>query len=81
MSVRVDIDVDDFMGECDSCDIKEIIDWLVDNDHLSKDGLILEASRNMTFQESELLQNLKLIREKYYQLSIDQLEAIKQIAQ
>lgn len=80
MSVRIDIDVDDFMDECDSYDIKEIIDWLVDNDHLSKDGLILSTSRNMTFQESELLQNLKLIREKYYSLSIEQLETIKQIA-
>lgn len=80
MSVRIDVDIDDFMEECDSYDIKEIIDWLVDNDHLSRDGLILIEGNKMSFDETELIQNLKKIRSKYHSLTNEQLDVIKQLS-
>lgn len=80
MSVRIDVDVEYFMDECDSYDIEEIIDWLIENDHISKNGMLLSVSNNMNFDETELLKNLTAIREKYNSLSSDQLEVIKQMA-
>jgi hypothetical protein len=35
----VDVDVDDFMYQCNNHEIKEVIEYLIDNDYISEDQL------------------------------------------
>jgi hypothetical protein len=46
VDVDIDVDVDDFLNECSSSEIKEVIDWLRDNDELSV-GSVPKRSKNI----------------------------------
>ena len=50
----VDIDVDEFISACSKSEIKELIDFLVDDGHIKKDAVLTpdKKSRNPLFDDA-----------------------------
>jgi hypothetical protein len=76
VEVDVDIDVDDFLNECSSREIEEVIKWLKDNGELPV-GSIFEREKNlMDLEWDKIILKLQLNR---IQLTLSEEELIKSI--
>jgi hypothetical protein len=78
VDVEVDVDIDEFLDECNNREIDEIINWLIDNNHINESQKTVDI--NLSFDEEQLHKNLYKIRDSYYLLSEEEEELIKQIA-
>jgi len=76
--LETDIHVDEFLNECSEDDIKEIIQYLIDNNIISEDRKTDFA--NLSFDEEQLHKNLDKIKNNYHFLSNEDEETIKRIA-
>jgi ribosomal protein S8 len=74
--VDVDIDVNEFLSECDSHDIEEIIDVLVSDGYLKNSSLLKEGE---TLMETEFFKHCNGLKGVYMQISNEDLEIIEQI--
>lgn len=73
----LDISVDEFLSNCDSRDIKEIIKALKDDGHLNtNDYFELEDKSNM---EQDFVNKCKDLSEKFYQLDNEAIEYIESL--
>jgi hypothetical protein len=70
------VDVDDFMDELSENGIKEVIEWLQDNE---VDFIDIPHGK-LNFDESMLLQNLSKIKSNLIQVTLEEMEIINQIA-
>ena len=74
----IDIDVDEYISSCYSRDIQELIKTLVEYDHLPSS--VLDERGNVPdpikrgHGETEFIQKLEKISEKYYSLSSEEEE-------
>ena len=64
----VDVDVDDFISACSKREIKELIEILIEDGHISKSSIIT-ANTNVGVLESDFLEKMGKLQEKYYRLS------------
>ena len=78
VDVEVDVDIDEFLDECNDREIDEVINWLIDNNHINESQKTVDT--NLSFDEEQLHKNLYKIRDSYYLLSEEEEELIKQIA-
>jgi hypothetical protein len=72
-----EVDVDDFMDELSESEIKEVIEWLQDNESFAFNESL---SKNLNFDELLLLQNLNKIKSNLIQVTLEEMEVINQIA-
>ena len=83
-SIRVYVDLDDVYDEMDRRDKQNMTEWLFEDGILEKHPNLeirkIVRSDEETFGERELRDNLTKIWNSYYQLSPDQEELIKSIA-
>jgi hypothetical protein len=79
VDVEVDIDVDDFLSECSSREIKELISALIEDGHLEKHPLIPGQDEKLGVMEKEFLGKLHTISTKYYSMTEVELEMINYI--
>jgi hypothetical protein len=70
------VDVDDFMDELSEREIKEVIEWLQDNE----EDFVDITSGKLNFDEAMLLQNLNKIKDNLIQVTLEEMEIINQIA-
>ena len=70
------VDVDDFMDELSEREIKEVIEWLQDNE----EDFVDITSGKLNFDEAMLLQNLNKIKDNLIQVTLEEMEVINQIA-
>lgn len=70
------VDVDDFMDELSESEIKEVIEWLQDN----TEGFIDIPHGKLNFDDAMLLQNLNKIKDNLFQVTLEEMEIINQIA-
>jgi len=80
---ELDVDVDDFLDECDSYEIGEVIDWLKDEGHIDNDDE--EDDDDFDEEPKSLLQqlfeeDLTKIKRVYLQISKEDFETINRIA-
>jgi hypothetical protein len=75
----VDVDVDDFLSACNSREIKELIQALVDDGHLPESISEFKSS-NIGISESEYEDALGKLHGKYHTLSKEEEEAIIKIS-
>lgn len=73
VEVDVDVSVDDFLSECDSDDIKEIIIALQEDGYLTPKDLLIDSS------DTELSQALSKIAHFRNLLTVEEEELIKKI--
>ena len=79
VDVEVDINVDDFLSECSSREIKELINVLIEDGHLEKHPLVPGYDEKLGVMEKEFLNKLHIISTKYYSMSEMEIEMINYI--
>lgn len=72
--VDIDIEIYEFVRSCTKREIKELIEELVENDHLPKDvintkGDVKKEMSRKTNSELEFAEKLDKLKEKYFSLS------------
>ena len=72
--VNVDVEVDEFVDSCSKREIKELIDYLVDEGHLPEsvldnNGDIKDSKNSKSYLEQEFINNIDYLKSKYYSLS------------
>lgn len=63
---EVDISVDEFLSECDSGDIKELIDALIEDGHLNQTQVFKHKA---SLLEQEHINMCDALSKNYYQMS------------
>jgi hypothetical protein len=76
-NIDVDIDVDEFLEECDDSEIEEIVAWLKNNYYIPKDAFIPPCK---TYLEQEWDETVEKIRSGFIRMSKEDEYIIKQIA-
>ena len=79
VDVDVDIDVDDFLSSCSKREIKEVINVLIEDGHLSKHPLIPGYDDKLSKMEEEFMGKLHTLSSKYYSMTEDELEIINNL--
>ena len=77
VDVDIDITVDEFLSECDSGEIKEVIDSLIEGGHLSINSF--SNNRKMSINESDFAQKASDLASKYYSMSNEDIAAIEEL--
>lgn len=77
--IDIDIDVDDFLSACNSSEIKELIQALVDDGHLPE-SISEFKTNNVSISESEYEDALGKLHGKYHTLSREEEQAIIKIS-
>ena len=72
--IDIDIEIYEFVRSCSQREIKELIDELIENDHLPKDvlnqkGGVKKEMNRKTASEIEFANNLDKLKEKYFSIS------------
>lgn len=77
----VDVDVDDFIRVCSKREIRQLIECLVEEDHLPESVLTFKEVSNekRSIGESDFIEKLDLLKEKYYSLSVEEEDSIEKI--
>ena len=71
VDVDVDIDVDDFLDDCSDRDIKNVIEWLKDNDHL-EDNIIIPGNTTDNILDIEYKRAISKLYNKRINLSLEE---------
>ena len=79
VDVDVDIDIDEFVSECSKREIKELINALIEDGHLSKHPLIPGYDDKLSKMEEEFMGKLHVISSKYYSMTEEELEIINNL--
>lgn len=79
VDVDVDIDVDDFLSECSKREIKELINALIEDGHLSKHPLIPGYDYKLSKMEEEFMGKLRTLSSKYYSMTEEELDIINDL--
>jgi hypothetical protein len=77
----VDVDVDEFISVCSKREIKRLIECLVEEDHLPESVLSFkeEGNEKRGRMESEFIEKLDRLKDKYYSLSVEEEDSIEKI--
>ena len=75
----MDIDIDEFVSECSKREIKELINALIEDGHLSKHPLIPGYDDKLSKMEEEFMGKLHVISSKYYSMTEEELEIINNL--
>lgn len=75
--VDIDIDVDEFLEECTSFEIQEVIKWLKENGNIENDLIIQE---NSNFEDDIFNENLNKLIGNRWKLSSEDEHTILEIA-
>jgi len=79
--VEIDVDVDDFLQECDLDEIQEAIEWLRDEEYITKFNLLDDFDGEPKSALQQLFEeDLIKIQNSYLQISKEDFEAINRIA-
>jgi hypothetical protein len=78
----IDIEPGEFVYACNTREIKELIESLVENGHLpshviDSEGNVKTPKRGV--MELEFIENLEKLKEKYYSLTLDEEQTIQEI--
>jgi hypothetical protein len=74
---NISLDIEDILDDCTDHEIKDAIDWLVDNDFLK--GTAVVVSDNVSPQEEEFYDMIDHLSGLYYQISVEDLQVIKEV--
>lgn len=77
-SEDLDIEVDEFLDDCSSSEIQEVIQWLKDSDYLPDNVETPESEQS--FQDKEFDEALMNLVGNRFKLSVDDEQTIMRIA-
>jgi hypothetical protein len=79
VDVDVDIDVEDFLAECSSGEINDLINALAKGGHLSSKQAIKVSSKGLSLLEEEFSNKCTELAPKFYSISNEELELIENL--
>lgn len=74
-NVDVDVEIDEFVDSCSDREMKKLIDYLQRAGHLGKFNIKDETK--MTANEIEFRDKMSSLSDKYYQISVEEIETIE----
>lgn len=74
----LDIEVDEFLDDCSSSEIQEVIQWLKDSDYLPQNVATSESQQS--FQDAEFDEALMNLVGKRFKLSLEDEKSIMTIS-
>ena len=74
----VEVDVDEFVSACSKRDIKELIEILIEDGHISNSSIIT-TNTNVGVLESDFLEKMGKLQEKYYRLSQEDEKTLEEL--
>ena len=77
---EIDIDIDEFLNACTTSEVKELIQVLVENEHLPKSVLNIISTNNIGVVESEFEDALNKLHGKWNVLTKEEEEVIIKIS-
>jgi hypothetical protein len=79
VDVDVDIDVEDFLAECSSGEINDLINALAKGGHLSSKQAIKVSSKGLSLLEEEFSNKCTELAPKFYSMGDQEIEIIEYI--
>lgn len=76
--IDVDVEVNDFLEDCDNSEIEEIVDWLQNNGHLRETSV--DKSTEVCATEAEFMNALDKLYTKWNMLSKEEEQTILNLA-
>lgn len=78
---EINVDPSEFVDTCSKREIKELIEYLVNQEHLPESILTFknEGDDKRGRGEIEFIEKLDKLKEKYYSLSVEEEDSIEQI--
>lgn len=77
VDVDIDINVDEFLDKCDRDDIKELVESLREDGHLTSDNM---TDSNVSYMEEKHQSYCNHLRNSYLQMSNEDMEIVKILA-
>lgn len=71
---NLDIDIDDFLSECNHDDINELINTLIEDGYLPKNSI---PTQKLGVFESEFFEKIDKLKNVYYHINNEDLELIE----
>lgn len=78
--INFDIDIDEFLSSCSTIEIKQVIEALTEDGYLNKSASTFPSNNNVCITHQEHIDACNKLMENYYQLSDDECEILKKIA-
>jgi hypothetical protein len=77
----IDIDVDEFLDSCDSSEIRQAVDYLVEEGHIAPERKLSNKSEGgMSVGESFYIEALEKLAERYHTLTLEEEQIIINLA-
>jgi hypothetical protein len=76
-TAETDIEVDEFLSECSDSEIKEAIDFLIEEGHLN-DATVIENNTTSN-HEGDFISKLRDLSLKYYSMSNEDIVQIEEL--
>ena len=73
---NIDIDVNDFLDDCDNSEITEVIEYLIDNDFISKNDVSIAHEKTKSINDLILDEAISKIMENKIQLTDEEEQLI-----
>jgi hypothetical protein len=77
----IDIDVDEFLSSCDSSEIEQVVDYLIEDGRITPERKFSQLrERGMSVGESFYVEAIEKLSDKYHMLSKEEEELIIKLA-
>lgn len=73
---EVEVDILEFMDACSSREIKEVIEFLIENDHIDS---ISGVNNKQSLNELGFNDNLRYLSQNYHSLTLEEEEVIRKM--
>lgn len=80
-NAEIDVEPYEFLSDCNTREIKEVIEWLIDNDHISKSSVENTGNKALNIDDIMFQENLDAISKSKLLLSIEEEEIINKIGE
>ena len=74
---ELDISIDDFLYECDSQDIKDLINALIEEGHLTPKQVFNHKASGVTMMEQDHINICNQLASKFYQMSNEDIQVLE----
>ena len=74
---ELDISIDEFLSECDSRDIKELIDALIEDGHLTQKQVFRHKASQASALEQEHINICDTLSSKFYQMDNEDIQVLE----
>ena len=74
---ELDISIDDFLYECDSQDIKDLINALIEEGHLTPKQVFNHKASGVTLLEQDHISMCNKLSDKFYQMSNEDIQVLE----